>query len=553
MSLLFTIVYAAHANGTHHKLALDALRHLPRADAEPWRRVFLKHVEVYLAGSKAPDTEFKDFKNHVLHVRDGYWGGAPEKVASWYCHVVEALQEKDFERAVYAAGVLSHYYTDPVHPFHTAQSEAENNVHRAVEWSINRAYDALRAEGEARHQDETVTLPSGDDWLKAHVLAAAERSNPSYETLITHYDLRTGVVDPPAGLDPVARDAVAALLMYAAKGFALLLDRAITQSGAEPPEVSLTAETVLATLKVPAKWVTKKIGDAETRRQVQAMYDELMATGRVEVNLPEDDRMVRDLHKVEVLEPRARALAAERSKRLAAQGVATKPAPSAAAPKPAALAGPKDQGQVQPSRAIRPPMPASASSPEPSTGFEPAVQPASETKTTPLAVETVPESAAPPQTLAHHGALASLKTEPRCYLLEGDDLERAPSIGPKLAERLALTGIVSVADFLAADSESVAANLGDSRFNSDTIERWKKEARLVMSVPGLRGTHAQLLVGAGYETAEAVALADPIELSSALLSFATTPAGTRILRNGDAPDVEAVTRWVRFAQQALAA
>lgn len=28
MSLLFRIVYAAHANGTHHKLALDALQHM---------------------------------------------------------------------------------------------------------------------------------------------------------------------------------------------------------------------------------------------------------------------------------------------------------------------------------------------------------------------------------------------------------------------------------------------------------------------------------------------------------------------------------------------
>jgi hypothetical protein len=70
MSLLFRIVYAAHANGTHHKLALDALRHLERPDADAWHRVFLKYAELYLAGSKAPDTEFKDFKNHVLHDRD---------------------------------------------------------------------------------------------------------------------------------------------------------------------------------------------------------------------------------------------------------------------------------------------------------------------------------------------------------------------------------------------------------------------------------------------------------------------------------------------------
>ena len=76
MSLLFRIVYAAHATGTHHKLALDALRSLDSADAEGWRRLFLKHAEIYMQGSKAPDNEFKDFKNHVLHVRDNYWGGA---------------------------------------------------------------------------------------------------------------------------------------------------------------------------------------------------------------------------------------------------------------------------------------------------------------------------------------------------------------------------------------------------------------------------------------------------------------------------------------------
>ena len=76
MSLLFRILYATHANGTHHKLALDALNHLRGSDAEAWRKVFLANAEIYLEGSKAPDKQFKDFTNHVLHVRDGYWGGA---------------------------------------------------------------------------------------------------------------------------------------------------------------------------------------------------------------------------------------------------------------------------------------------------------------------------------------------------------------------------------------------------------------------------------------------------------------------------------------------
>src|SRR3989337_1297364 len=141
MSALFRIVYAAHANGTHHKLALVALNHMVRPDAEAWRRLFLKHVERYLEGSKAPDITFKDFKNHVLHVGEKYWGGAPEKAGEWYGKTVEAMRAGAWSDAAYAGGVLSHYYTDPVHPFHTGQTEAENSMHRACEWSINRSYN----------------------------------------------------------------------------------------------------------------------------------------------------------------------------------------------------------------------------------------------------------------------------------------------------------------------------------------------------------------------------------------------------------------------------
>ena len=45
----------------------------------------------------------------------------------------------------------------------------------------------------------------------------------------------------------------------------------------------------------------QRIADAEERRQVERMYDELIATGTVEKTLPEDDRTVQDLHAAEVL------------------------------------------------------------------------------------------------------------------------------------------------------------------------------------------------------------------------------------------------------------
>jgi predicted flap endonuclease-1-like 5' DNA nuclease len=368
--------------------------------------------------------------------------------------------------------------------------------------------------------------------LRAHVIAGAERANPHYETLITHYDLKTGVREPTAGLNPVARDAVSALLIYAAYGFALVLDRALTEAAVEPPEVSLTAETVLATLKVPAKWITNKIADGETRRQVQAMYDELMATGRVETTLPEDDRVVRDLYRLEVVEPREKMKTAERAKRLAPAS-ATKSQRTKAGAQPAAFAG--SRGMENRSISVSDPAPVLQATP------------------TPIEPELPTALIVPGRHKVSREALSRLDAGPRCHLLESDDLERAPSIGPKLAERLALGGIVTVADFLHADADAVVSLLGGGRFDGETVERWKTEARLVLRVPGLRGTHAQLLAGAGFETPEKLAAAEPVALSTAVLAYATTPAGMRILRNGDTPDIEAVTRWVQGAQQALAA
>ncbi|MAI45774.1 MAG: hypothetical protein CBC34_007470 [Hyphomicrobiaceae bacterium TMED74] len=45
------------------------------------------------------------------------------------------------------------------------------------------------------------------------VIAGAEHSNADYETLIAHYNIDLGVVDPPAGLDEVAKDLVGRLFM----------------------------------------------------------------------------------------------------------------------------------------------------------------------------------------------------------------------------------------------------------------------------------------------------------------------------------------------------
>lgn len=508
MSLLFRIVYAAHANGTHHKIALDALTHLSHAESEAWQRVFLKHADLYLEGSKAPDTEFKDFKNHVLHVRDGFWGGAPEKAESWYAHLVDALGRKDWPQAAYTAGVLSHYYSDPLMPFHTAQSEAENAIHRAAEWSINRSYDRLYAEGREKFQSLTLGKPADPHWLKDFVIQGAEASNPYYEKLIAHYDIHQGVVDPPSGLDSISRSIIAELLVRASKGFAVILDQAVADSKAVAPDVSLSAETVIAALKIPLKFIQKKLADAADRRIVEAMYDELKATGKVEAALPEDDRIVRDLYQSEVLVPREAARAAERMNRL-----------------------PEDPRMCKPSlkpRAIEPPATATITAPAP------AAEPAR---------ETPPEAPGLSQLPAHRPGAPSLD----------DDVEAAPSIGPKMSERLAVIGVKTIRDLLNAEAHATAMRLGDRRITEATIRDWQDQTRLVMTIPGLRGGHAQLFVGAGFRSVEAIAVAEPDKLCADLLAFATTPEGHRILRDGHTPDIERIKSWATFARAVKAA
>jgi hypothetical protein len=550
MNLLYRIVYAAHASGTHHKLALDALRHLACMDADLWQRLFLEHAKLYLEGAKAPDNEFKDFKNHVLHPRDGYWGGAPEKVRSWYHHLVDALAKQDWPTAVYCAGVLSHYYTDPIHPFHTGQSEAENNIHRAVEWSISKAYDELRKQGEIEFPNIEIELPAGPNWLVQLVCKGAEMANGRYEKLIAHYDIQRGVIDPPAGLDRVARRIVAELIQYAVRSYAAVLSRAIEESNVHPPAVSLSAATLAAVARVPFKLIARRIADKEERRLVERMYDELLATGTVEKSLTEDDRTVRGLYAQEVLarrapqpevskvfpfKPRQEVVTRIDQQRAMRNGE------SEAAPSEAVLSN------VVMLRAA--PLPAKV--PDAAAETAESLRPrAGLTRRLDEVVASQPRAA---RTKAETSAPAPAPAEPRYYLTLDSTVVEGPSIGPKTAERLAPLGIASIRDLMRAEPAALAVLLGARNVTQATIVDWQDQARLVCTVPGLRGTQAQLLVGAGYRSADALAMAEPEKLCADVLAFAASKDGQRVLRNGDPPDIEKIKGWLEAARSVKAA
>ncbi|WP_197439936.1 DUF4332 domain-containing protein [Calycomorphotria hydatis] len=301
MSTLFNVLSAWKCKSTHHHLALDALLHLEHENAPRWQNLFLRHVEAYLEGAKAPDTDFKDFKNHVLHVRDNNWGGAPRAATKWYDKTVELLRTGDWADAVYAAGVLSHYYTDPLMPFHTAQSEEETQIHRAAEWSMTKSYPAFREllDGPLGYPD--VRMPAGDDWVEQMVIEGALVSNPYYETIIERYDFDKGKKNPPEGLDDELRECIAKCIGHATIGFARILDRAFDDAEGKPPWHDVTLVGMLSKMSIPIFWVTRRMAHAKERKIVTAMYNELRTEGRVDKTMPEDDRAVREAHAREVL------------------------------------------------------------------------------------------------------------------------------------------------------------------------------------------------------------------------------------------------------------
>lgn len=295
MNLLELVIIAHRCRSTHHFIAFDALQLLKGKHASDWKNLLLKHHTQLLKGAKAPDAKFKDFQNHVLHVEDGEWGGARDAAMEWYGKAVEALREKKWSKAAYALGVLTHYYADPIQPFHTAQSEEEGAMHRALEWSIAKSRDTIKALIDVRGYPH-VHAGTETGFVADMVLAGAKYSNPHYQTFIDHYDLHKGVANPPEGLDQTLLDIIADLVAYATAGVAVLFERAFAEAAVKPQKVDLDLPGYFAALDIPIRKITKRIADANDRKTVEKMYEEFVETGKVVKTLPADDKKIRALH-----------------------------------------------------------------------------------------------------------------------------------------------------------------------------------------------------------------------------------------------------------------
>lgn len=302
MSLLHSTIFHGVCRTTHHRLVVDALRHLHLPEAEKWTDLFLVHYSELLAGSEAPDERFKDFRNHVVHVAEGYWGGAPPETSKWYSRLVDALHRREWAEAAFATGALSHYFSDPFMPLHTARSEEDTKIHQALEWSIGHSYGRLQQiiDHDQGGYPELET-PRGDKWLERMVLTGATLAHDHYDAVLQHYDLERAIADPQNGMDQECQDRIAKCLAHAVVGFARVLQRAISESEVDPAPVETTLLGFALGASRPLRAISHHFQDLNHRMRIQAAFDEVQRTGKVIKNLPEDDREVRRLHAEEIL------------------------------------------------------------------------------------------------------------------------------------------------------------------------------------------------------------------------------------------------------------
>lgn len=137
----------------------------------------------------------------------------------------------------------------------------------------------------------------------------------------------------------------------------------------------------------------------------------------------------------------------------------------------------------------------------------------------------------------------------RFYLERADDVVDAPSIGPRMAERLNRIGIYTVNDLLSTDAATTAEKMKHRRVDEETVTHWQHQATLVCRVPMMRGHDAQFLVAVGVMTAEELAACDATTLFAKVDEVAHSSEGKQIVRGGNLPDFEEVSGWIECANQ----
>ena len=292
MDHLCRILGRAHCRYTHQRLAVDALSMLGTDAGKrltPW---LLRYSNHYLRGAIDPDLRFRDFHNHILHVRDGCWGGAPRVAQLWYQRLQKYLRRERLADAAHAAGVLTHYLTDLIQPLHTINDHREAIVHRPFEWSVHCCYDRIRQQGRRSGLRVQVKIADHPHWLGSLMIHAARHSTSHATELTRGYRFNEGVKKPSRGLDDDAIDRLAELFELTLVTIAAVLDRAATEAesftGYSIPSCGLKWATTRAVLSVPFGVGRKIWRVRQENRTIRNLAQEYFQDGKLTDHLPDE-------------------------------------------------------------------------------------------------------------------------------------------------------------------------------------------------------------------------------------------------------------------------
>ncbi len=490
MEIIFNIALKSMSRSVHHKVAVEALRLIP----DEWRKLFLKNINIYLKGSKAPDKEFHDFMNHVYHVHQD-WGGAPKSAQEWYNKLVELLQNKKWTEAVYAAGVLSHYYADVSHPFHTGQTEAEARIHSYTEFGAAEIYQKKIHPFLKLELSQNITND-----VTEFTKNMAKESFEYYVDFLDEFDTSKASKNKwGKAYSQRLIDITIDLLSHAISGYASLLNKAINEAGVSPPRTNLALQSFINILNIPIYWILRKMDKNEKKKITRAIEKEVKETGKAFHSLSEDDRTIVTEY--------------SKAKKTNSTWI--------------------DHPKLNKQRQAR-----------------------TEKKTVKMSKKgsnttTKKESKTNKQEKTTKNKKKQVTNEKvlRYYLNLTDNIEKAPEIGKKTAERLMKIGINTVQDLIQADAQQVAKKLNHPNIKAKDIERWKIEAELNSSIAGTRGHDVRIMYEMGIRKPEDLQAIQSEKLLKQAKEIAVK-LGERVVSKSSMPTLKEVEKWKNNAEKA---
>lgn len=487
------MVRAVHCRSTHHLFAMDALPLVHTPAGQRLVGLILRYYRDYLKGATDPDTRICDFHNQIIHVEDGYWGGAPRVANQWYNRMLMHLRDGRYRSVARSAGILSHYFTDPIQPFHTASTDREALVHRPFERSVYQSYEAILDRWRSDQLRIVFRLGSEEDWLESAIFKAAGFAYGKFSPLVNSYRFEQGVKDASDGLDDTALATLAELFGLSITGWARVLDR-VAQEGeshakARIPSFSTFWPATRSTLATPfSLWLRRCLSCIE-EIEMHELAKEYRETGELKEYLPAEVDIKRRVIKVHRDEKRYQ----NENKRRRAE---------------------RRQLDVERERRRQ--------------------------------AEKQAE-----RELEKKAAMEACSSLPQ--LSPTDQLVKAPSIDRKTANLFGEMKIRTIGAFLTCDPAKAAEQLPVEPMGANLIRLWQVQASLMCFIPGLSELDAQLLAGAAFKSAFQIARSDPKQIRERIDRYSATASGREYLQGQPIPSMRSINLWIQNAQAVMQA